>query len=68
MLKCPICNSENGHVLESRTGKNNTAQRRRECFNCGFRFTTIEMTVDEYRRAVVGLKMVDKITKEGKNK
>ena len=49
MLKCPKCGSENGHVVDSRPSENNTARRRRECNNCGFRFSTIEITIQEYK-------------------
>jgi len=42
-MQCPTCQNTDSRVLESRaadTGK--SVRRRRECLNCGFRFTTYE--------------------------
>lgn len=40
---CPKCKSENLRVLEKRDIENEpTIRRRRECADCGFRFTTYE--------------------------
>ena len=41
-MKCPYCGSEELKTLETRDSKNNTVRRRRECANCGRRFTTYE--------------------------
>jgi len=42
-MKCPYCPSENSKVLDSRsTEDTNAIRRRRECLNCGKRFTTYE--------------------------
>ena len=42
-MRCPKCSSIEIKVLDTRTGKNETSiRRRRECLNCGYRFTTIE--------------------------
>ncbi|MGI0482324.1 transcriptional regulator NrdR [Geminocystis sp. CENA526] len=42
-MLCPSCNSDNSKVLESRTTeKRQSIRRRRECLNCGHRFTTYE--------------------------
>lgn len=42
-MKCRQCKSEETKVLESRESKDGlTVRRRRECQNCGFRFTTFE--------------------------
>ena len=47
-MKCMYCGCEVSKVLDSRsTDENNAIRRRRECLNCGRRFTTyetIEMT------------------------
>ena len=47
-MKCIYCGYEESKVLDSRsTEENNSIRRRRECLNCGRRFTTyetIEMT------------------------
>ena len=40
-MKCIYCGSEDNKVLDSRNGDENI-RRRRECLNCGRRFTTYE--------------------------
>jgi transcriptional repressor NrdR len=42
-MKCPFCSSESTRVLDSRpTEDNSSIRRRRECEDCGGRFTTYE--------------------------
>jgi transcriptional repressor NrdR len=41
-MKCPYCGSEDSKTLETRDSPENTTRRRRECVNCGKRFTTYE--------------------------
>jgi transcriptional repressor NrdR len=41
-MKCPYCGSENIKTLETRDSPDNVARRRKECINCGKRFTTYE--------------------------
>lgn len=41
-MKCPYCKSENLKTLETRDSPDNTVRRRKECANCGRRFTTYE--------------------------
>lgn len=41
-MKCPYCRSEGVRTLETRDSQNNTIRRRKECLNCGKRFTTYE--------------------------
>ena len=42
-MRCPKCASLETKVLDTRTGKNETSiRRRRECLDCGYRFTTLE--------------------------
>ena len=42
-MKCPFCAHENTKVIDSRPAEdNNSIRRRRECEDCGFRFTTFE--------------------------
>lgn len=46
-MKCPFCNSPETKVVDSRTAqKNNAIRRRRECLDCGHRFTTYEYIVE----------------------
>jgi len=43
-MKCNYCGSEDSKVIDSRAvEENNSIRRRRECLNCGKRFTTYEM-------------------------
>jgi transcriptional repressor NrdR len=41
-MKCPYCGSENLKTLETRDSIGNTIRRRKECSECGKRFTTYE--------------------------
>jgi len=41
-VKCPYCGSENLKTLETRDSPDNTARRRKECADCGRRFTSYE--------------------------
>jgi transcriptional repressor NrdR len=41
-MKCPYCGSENLKTLETRDSPDNTVRRRKECIDCGKRFTTYE--------------------------
>ena len=52
-MKCPYCQFQQDRVLDSRPIRDGDAiKRRRECFNCGRRFTTYEV-VEERRLQVV---------------
>lgn len=43
LMKCVYCNNLESKVIDSRPTEDNTAiRRRRECINCGKRFTTYE--------------------------
>lgn len=42
-MRCPKCGCEESKVVDSRPAENNDSiRRRRECIECGFRFTTYE--------------------------
>jgi transcriptional repressor NrdR len=42
-MRCPFCGHQEDRVVDSRTGKEGRAvRRRRECMDCGKRFTTYE--------------------------
>jgi transcriptional repressor NrdR len=42
-MKCPYCSDENTSVIDSREAEDQTTiRRRRECGQCGMRFTTYE--------------------------
>jgi transcriptional repressor NrdR len=41
-MRCPYCNSDNSKTLETRDSPENTTRRRKECINCGKRYTTYE--------------------------
>ena len=45
-MNCPYCNSNNIKVIDSRESKDGKViRRRRECLNCGKRFSTVETIV-----------------------
>lgn len=53
-MKCPFCHQDNDRVIDSRASEDGQAiRRRRECLNCGRRFTT-------YERVEGGLKVIKK--------
>lgn len=42
-MKCPLCGKADDKVIESRQNQNGiTIRRRRECLDCGYRFTSYE--------------------------
>ena len=46
-MRCPSCGFEDSKVVDSRPADNGSAiRRRRECLECGYRFTTYERTGD----------------------
>ena len=46
-MKCPFCGCEESKVIDSRpTDENERIRRRRECIECGKRFTTYEVIED----------------------
>jgi transcriptional repressor NrdR len=52
-MRCPHCGTVEDKVVESRTLANGDAiRRRRECINCGYRFTSYER-IDETQFMVV---------------
>ena len=63
-MRCPKCGCEESKVVDSRPSENNDAiRRRRECIQCGYRFTTYE------RREETPLTVLKKdVTKETFNR
>lgn len=52
-MRCPFCAQTDGKVVDSRSSKEGDAiRRRRECLNCGRRFTTYER-IEEVAQMVV---------------
>lgn len=49
-MTCPIC-GEKTKVLESKADVD-SIERRRECLSCGYRFSTLEIDRDLYRKMV----------------
>jgi transcriptional repressor NrdR len=42
-MRCPVCHQDNDRVVDTRTSDDGSViRRRRECCNCGKRFTTFE--------------------------
>jgi transcriptional repressor NrdR len=52
-MRCPFCGQQDGRVVDSRASKEGDAiRRRRECLNCGKRFTTYER-IEEVAQMVI---------------
>lgn len=49
IMNCPICQSHNFHVVDSRPHYENRIMRRRKCENCGARYTTMEEIVKDQK-------------------
>ena len=47
-MVCKYCGSSNLRTIDSRPSGNNSTRRRKECLNCGERFSTYEMTADGF--------------------
>lgn len=58
-MQCPKCANTLASCIDSRQ-KNDTIYRRRKCMECGFRYSTMEITLDENNR----LREVEKSLKE----
>lgn len=58
MIKCPNCGATNTIALDTRNCELNRIRRRKRCRECGYRFITYEVILDDkcYR---FGSKMVD---------
>ena len=47
-MRCPSCGYSESKVVDSRPSEHDTTiRRRRECLECGHRFTTYERLVDK---------------------
>jgi transcriptional regulator NrdR family protein len=55
MMNCEKCNNKTS-TINSRKAKYGTL-RRHECLSCGHRFTTVEITKEEYESRVRKLKV-----------
>ena len=47
-MNCPNCQSTSNGILETRKRNSTEIRRRRECTDCSWRWTTIEITADEH--------------------
>lgn len=58
-MKCKKCESENNRVIDSRGGA--WIRRRRECLECGTRWTTFEIPNEEIKALVKVRELVKEI-------
>ena len=58
---CPVCNSEKSKVLESRKSSYGI-RRRRECLDCGNRFTTLETIIKKQEKRKLKNDVAEEIT------
>jgi hypothetical protein len=59
-MHCHICHSTNVVVLESRFN-GSTQRRRRQCSDCTYKFTTYEITDEEYQLLKTRAKKLEEI-------
>lgn len=53
-MRCPFCQHDDDKVVDSRSRESGRSiRRRRECLNCGRRFTTFEKIEDSIRLTVI---------------
>lgn len=45
---CPKCKNAHPNIIDSRH-ESNLVNRRRWCDNCGYRFSTVEISKDDYK-------------------
>ena len=48
-MKCPKCNAMGLSCADSRPYYE-TIRRRRRCLNCGYRFSTVEISIEDYHK------------------
>lgn len=64
-MKCPFCNQDNTRVIDSRpVPDNNSIRRRRQCDECGRRFTTYERIENIPLIVIKRIKAVRSLTEE----
>ncbi len=52
-MRCPKCSHQNDKVIDSRSAQNGEViRRRRQCLQCGFRFTTYEEIIKARLRVI----------------
>lgn len=66
-MQCPKCKSVNVPCVDSRQTPDNLTRRRRWCEDCGIRFSTVEITVDEYETTKGKLALLQTILKAVEN-
>ena len=49
-MLCPKCKNDACTVIDSRLRDDGNIRRRRACSVCRYRFTTIEVDIDEYEK------------------
>lgn len=53
-MKCPKCGSNNVYVTDSRRDDGKVIRRRRKCADCEYRFTSLEVAVEQLIAVRVG--------------
>ena len=48
-MQCPKCKAHGLACHDSRP-YNETIRRRRRCLNCGYRFSTVEISIEDYHK------------------
>jgi transcriptional regulator NrdR family protein len=58
-VSCPKCSGEQVQVIETSASATAIVRRRRECKQCGYRFSTVEITVDDYEALQARVNLAD---------
>ena len=66
-MMCPKCGSVHSEVIDSRLSPNNSTRRRRWCKDCGIRFSTVEIIVEEHEATKEKLELLQTILKAVEN-
>lgn len=54
MIACPHCKARSSWVVDKRNKPDGRIQRRRQCDECGFRYSTCEVLLPEGKRKAAG--------------
>ena len=64
ITKCPNCKSENLYCVDSRKSQGKV-RRRKKCLECGFKFSTIELPMNEVYRIEKTLHLISELQSVG---
>lgn len=57
-MKCPTCGGED-HGVRKTVSTGGTVRRMRQCSTCGYRWSTVEIPAEVYKRSTKALELLD---------